>query len=60
MRSNERAENFDAKYEKFDDVVIITREYKKRFAVNRRENIYIPDIDIPGGKANKSNKKDTF
>ena len=39
MTFNKGTENFDEKYKKFDDVGIIAREFKKRFAVNRTEDI---------------------
>ena len=57
---NEGTENFGVKYKKFDDVGIIATEYKKRFAVNKTEDIDITDIDIPEGKTNKNNKKNIF
>ena len=61
MTFNEGTENFDTKNEKFDDVGIIAREYKKtRFVLNRTENVDIPYIDILEGKTNKNNKNNIF
>ena len=45
MTFDERTENFEVKYGICDNVRIISREYEKRFAVNRTQNIDIPDID---------------
>lgn len=41
-------------------LLLFLENTKKRFAVNRAENMDTPDIDIPGGKTNKNNKKDIF
>ena len=60
MTFDERTENFEVKYGICDNVRIISREYEKRFAVNRTQNIDTPDIDIPEGKTNKNNKKNIF
>ena len=41
-------------------LLLFLENTKKRFAVNRAENIGTPDIDIPEGKTNKNNKKNIF
>ena len=41
-------------------LLLFLENTKKRFAVNKAENMDTPDIDIPGGKTNKNNKKDIF
>ena len=41
-------------------LLLFLENTKKRFAVNRAEHMDTPDIDIPGGKTNKNNKKDIF
>ena len=41
-------------------LLLFLENTKKRFAVNRAENMDTPDIDIPGEKTNKNNKKDIF
>ena len=60
MRFNERAEDFDVKHEKFHDVAIIPREYKKTFCGKQSKTYWYSNIDIPGGKTNKNNKNDIF